>query len=142
MPSLKCFCTVDAKGGGMCLVIDVEDTGPGMTPEQAATIFSPFTQADSGMARRFGGSGLGLTISRRLALLMGGNVTLERTEVGKGSTFRLDLPLDPVPGTPMASMIESRTRPSVRHGTATDRPLAESCLQKMGRTINVSSSFI
>ncbi len=64
---------------GNRLQVDVLDTGPGMTPEQAQGIFDPFTQAESGMDRRFGGTGLGLTISKRLATLMGGDVTLERT---------------------------------------------------------------
>ncbi len=94
---------------GPRLNVDVEDSGSGMTPEQSIAIFNPFTQADSGMARRFGGTGLGLTISRRLAELMDGHVTLERTEPGRGSMFRLDLPLQPAPGTSMASSIERRT---------------------------------
>ncbi len=92
---------------GERLQIDIEDTGLGMTPAQAAMLFTPFTQTDSGMARRFGGTGLGLTISRKLAVLMGGNVTLERTAVGKGSTFRLDLPLERVPGSAMTNVIDN-----------------------------------
>jgi CheY-like chemotaxis protein len=92
---------------GSRLRIDVEDTGPGMTTEQAVQIFTPFSQADSGMARRYGGTGLGLTISRKLAVLMGGDVTLERTSPGVGSLFRLDLPLEAVPGAAMTNTIDN-----------------------------------
>jgi GAF domain-containing protein len=69
----------------------VSDTGIGMTPEQQAKLFAEFTQADSLTARRFGGTGLGLAISRRLARMMGGDVTVA-SEPGKGSVFTVRLP--------------------------------------------------
>ncbi|WP_053333676.1 ATP-binding protein [Gemmatimonas phototrophica] len=75
------------------LVIAVDDTGPGMTEEQASQLFQPFTQADSSVTRKHGGTGLGLTICRRLAELMGGNVELVTTAPGRGSRFELRLPL-------------------------------------------------
>jgi len=81
------------------LYVYVQDTGVGMTAEESAQIFTPFTQADASVTRRFGGSGLGLAICRRLAILMGGNINLERTAPGTGSLFRLVLPLNAVPGT-------------------------------------------
>ena len=80
------------------LIIDVEDTGPGLNSDAAARLFQPFSQADSTVTRSHGGTGLGLTISRRLARLMGGDVILLKTEPGKGATFRLELPLRPVAG--------------------------------------------
>ncbi|HVU63191.1 MAG TPA: PAS domain S-box protein, partial [Phycisphaerales bacterium] len=92
---------------GSRLVFDVEDTGAGMTEEQVARVFSPFGQADSSVTRRFGGTGLGLTISRRLASLMGGDVKLIRTEPGKGSCFRLVIPMEPVAGSGVISDLNS-----------------------------------
>jgi two-component system, NtrC family, sensor kinase len=69
----------------------VSDTGIGMTPEQQAKLFEEFTQADSSTARQYGGTGLGLAITRKLARMMGGDVTLT-SEAGKGSTFTVRLP--------------------------------------------------
>ena len=71
----------------------VSDTGNGIPPEKLLSIFDPFVQAESGHSRSREGSGLGLTISRRLARLMGGDLTV-RSEIGKGSTFVLWLPAD------------------------------------------------
>ncbi len=81
-----------ADGDRLCL--EVIDTGPGMTTAVVERLFQSFEQADSSVARRFGGTGLGLAISRRLAELMGGDLTAE-TVLGRGSTFRLVLPLRP-----------------------------------------------
>jgi signal transduction histidine kinase len=69
----------------------VSDTGIGMTPEQQAKLFQDFTQADSLTARRYGGTGLGLALSRKLARMMGGDVTVA-SEAGKGSVFTVRLP--------------------------------------------------
>ena len=66
--------------------VDVTDTGIGMTPSQLDRLFQPFTQADNSTTRRFGGTGLGLTISRRLATLLGGDIKVS-SEYGGGSTF-------------------------------------------------------
>jgi two-component system, NtrC family, sensor kinase len=71
----------------------VSDTGIGITPEQQAKLFEEFTQADSSTARQYGGTGLGLAITRKLARMMGGDVTLT-SEAGKGSTFTVRLPAD------------------------------------------------
>jgi adenylate cyclase len=69
----------------------VADTGIGMTPEQQAKLFEEFTQADTSTAQRYGGTGLGLALSRKLARMMGGDVTVT-SEPGKGSVFTVRLP--------------------------------------------------
>ena len=71
--------------------LSVSDTGIGMTPEQQAKLFEEFTQADATTAQRFGGTGLGLAITRKLARMMGGDVTVT-SEPGKGSVFTVRLP--------------------------------------------------
>ena len=78
---------------GQRLVLRVADTGPGIPIEQQAQIFESFAQADASTTRRFGGSGLGLTICRALAELMGGEVLLDSMP-GQGSTFTVRLPLE------------------------------------------------
>ena len=91
----------DDQNGQSRLVIDIADTGSGMTPEQGRELFKAFGQADSTLTRRHGGTGLGLVISRRLARIMGGDVTLLYSEIGKGSCFRIVLPNEHVEGSTM-----------------------------------------
>ncbi|MEX2216928.1 MAG: ATP-binding protein [Phycisphaeraceae bacterium] len=73
-------------GKDKLLQFRVEDTGIGMTSEQVNRLFKPFSQADSSTTREYGGSGLGLSISRQLARMLGGDITV-RSDPGKGSTF-------------------------------------------------------
>jgi signal transduction histidine kinase len=79
----------------------IEDNGIGISPEEAARLFRPFAQVDSSVTRAFGGSGLGLALSRRLARALGGDVQLVRSEKGVGSTFvaEHDGRAEPNPGT-------------------------------------------
>jgi signal transduction histidine kinase/CheY-like chemotaxis protein/CHASE3 domain sensor protein len=77
---------VERTGEKVQLKCSVRDTGIGMTPDQSAKLFQPFTQADMSTTRKHGGTGLGLTISRRLVDLMGGRIWLE-SEAGAGTTF-------------------------------------------------------
>ena len=72
----------------------VADSGIWMTAEPQAKLFQDFSQADSLTARRYGGTGLGLAISRKLARMMGGDVTVA-SEAGKGSVFTVCLPVGP-----------------------------------------------
>jgi CheY-like chemotaxis protein/HPt (histidine-containing phosphotransfer) domain-containing protein len=85
----------------------VRDTGVGIAPERKAAIFEAFVQADVSISRHFGGSGLGLSISRRLARLMGGTIVLESTE-GEGTRVTLALPLELAQGIPR---LEERRAP-------------------------------
>ena len=81
------------------LHIAVQDTGIGIAPERLEAIFDPFTQADASMTRRFGGTGLGTTISRQLVALMGGKIWAE-SAAGQGTTFHVTLPLEPARDAP------------------------------------------
>ena len=81
---------------GAELVMRISDTGPGMADDWLPQLFEPFRQADTSITRRHGGTGLGLSISRRLARLMGGDITVQ-TVLGQGSTFTVRLPWHPVP---------------------------------------------
>ena len=92
----------------------VSDTGIGMSPEQLAKLFEAFTQADAATTRRYGGTGLGLALSRRLCRMMGGDVTAE-SEAGGGSTFTIRLP---------AQVIETVEEPPAAAVPATDGPVA------------------
>src|SRR5262249_17090129 len=77
--------------GGNGIALAVVGTGMGMRAEQQAKLFEEFSQADAATARRFGGTGLGLAITRKLARMMGGDVTVT-SEPGKGSVFTVHLP--------------------------------------------------
>ncbi|MEP3422953.1 MAG: ATP-binding protein [Erythrobacter sp.] len=88
---------------GDTLSVEVSDTGIGISPARVETIFAPFTQGESDTSRRFGGTGLGLTISRKLAELLGGEISVQ-SEPGVGSTFCVTLPV---------TLIEPKTAPAV-----------------------------
>ena len=77
--------------GDNWIELSVADTGIGMTAEQQAKLFEEFSQADATTAQRFGGTGLGLALTRKLARMMGGDVTVT-SEPGKGSVFTVRLP--------------------------------------------------
>ncbi len=93
------------------VVFSVTDTGIGMTAEQISRLFRAFEQADPQVTRRFGGSGLGLVITRRLARMMGGDVAVA-SRPGEGSTFSVDLPAQAGP-VPRGGGLESRSQDRV-----------------------------
>jgi CheY-like chemotaxis protein len=82
---------VTAKIEGFDIIISVLDTGIGIAPEKHAAVFKEFTQAHDGIEKKFGGTGLGLTISKRIVELLDGSIRLESTE-GQGSIFTVTLP--------------------------------------------------
>ena len=116
------------------LRLSVRDTGIGIPAERQAAIFESFTQADGSTTRRYGGSGLGLTICRQLAKLMGGSIQVA-SEPGKGSTFWLDLTLEKAAATaepppPSATLRELRVL--VVDDNATNRFILRRQLQSWG----------
>src|SRR5207302_6272336 len=90
-PAGSVHVSVTAPGGGM-VRFQIRDTGIGVASDKLNSIFDAFTQADGSHTRQFGGTGLGLTITRRLVNLMGGRVWAE-SEIGLGSRFFVELPL-------------------------------------------------
>jgi signal transduction histidine kinase/DNA-binding response OmpR family regulator len=113
------------------LHVQVQDTGIGIAPEMLAIVFDKFTQADSSTTRRFGGTGLGLTICRMLAQMMQGRIWAE-SQVGSGSTFHFELPLpladEPAPAIPPATAEMLR---GLHVLVADDHPVNRQILQEM-----------
>ena len=93
---LRFRCEPDGHGGER-LLFEVEDTGVGLTPEQIERVFHPFVQADTSTTRKYGGSGLGLTISKTLATLLGGDLVCT-SEPGRGSVFSVWIDPGPLEG--------------------------------------------
>ncbi len=88
---IKLITTREHEGGADWLTFTVIDTGIGITPDAMARLFQPFVQADATTTRAFGGTGLGLAITRRLARMLGGDVTVQSAP-GQGSAFTLKVP--------------------------------------------------
>jgi len=99
------------------LTLSVSDTGIGMTAEQMGKLFQAFTQADASTSRKFGGTGLGLLISKRFCQMMGGDITVE-SEVGVGTTFTVRLPAEVIKhqAEPVA-VVKSRSEPVSKGAT-------------------------
>ncbi|MEN9424274.1 MAG: hypothetical protein RL122_1657 [Pseudomonadota bacterium] len=143
--SIACLAPVDGKSR---LQFSVADTGIGISVAQQAKLFQPFSQADSSLSRRHGGSGLGLVISQSLARLMGGNITLE-SQVGQGSTFMFTVAftacMDHTPANPAATAVAGIFN-TVQVLLVEDDPMnqmvAGELLKRLGVTVTVANNGI
>jgi signal transduction histidine kinase/CheY-like chemotaxis protein len=137
----------EASDGRDWLVFGVSDTGIGMTPEQLARLFEAFSQADAATTRKYGGTGLGLALSRRLCRMMGGDVTVE-SEADRGSTFSIRLPaqvVEPAEQRPVPAAVAERSEPVagtvlVIDDEATVRDLMQRFLVKEGFRVVTAAS--
>jgi CheY-like chemotaxis protein len=140
-----------ADTAGQKMHVAVADTGIGIPKEHLANIFRPFKQADGSLSRRVGGAGLGLTISRRLARMLGGDISVESTP-GKGSTFVFSIdagqpspaPLDAeaAPALPESAGVAARLtgRVLLVEDTAANRYLVQTILHKAGLTVELAEN--
>jgi PAS domain S-box-containing protein len=126
-----------------CLSILVKDTGIGMAAKDIAHVFEDFIQADGGISRRYGGTGLGLPIVRRLARLMGGDITL-KSAPGQGLEARVELRLSNAPaGEDEARADMPRVPPMsvlVAEDNATNRLILKAMLETLGQTAKIVAS--
>lgn len=83
----------EQRGNTIDMHLFITDTGPGLSEQEAKNLFRPFTQGEEGLTRRFGGTGLGLALSQKLAKALGGKITLGSHEPGQGCTFILSFPV-------------------------------------------------
>ncbi len=109
----------NSRAGRNLLTFVVKDTGSGISTDQAQKLFSPFSQADSSTTRRFGGTGLGLVLSKKLALALGGDVVLAESELGRGSTFIVSID----PGTPDTVLFNNFDKDNLIPRTKIEKPI-------------------
>ncbi len=135
----------DIRGSDVSLRIAVTDTGIGIAHDKLDAIFESFSQADASTTKRYGGTGLGLTISQRLATLMGGTLTA-RSTLGEGSTFELVIAVHhadaPEPSDPIAVVASAVDPGSVRLLLAEDNPINQKValrlLERLGYVADVA----
>jgi PAS domain S-box-containing protein len=128
--------------GSVKFEISVADTGAGISGEAQKRLFQPFSQADASTSRKFGGTGLGLALCRRIVDGMGGSIDLQ-SEEGKGSTFTVSLELRVDEGRPIAlppPSILREARVLVLDDNAVNRAIVEAQLSRMGVRVAVASS--
>jgi len=159
--SVRLIARLDRSGEQPVMQFDVVDTGIGMVPEQVDRLFQPFTQADSSTTRRFGGTGLGLTISKRLVTMLDGDIHVVDTAPGRGTRIRVAIGTGPLDGVPMldeltpvttaaaeapaiAARTDDVTRLDCRVLLAEDGPdnqrLIAHILRKAGATVDVADN--
>jgi two-component system sensor histidine kinase/response regulator len=137
------------------LAVDVSDTGIGIAPENLNSIFEPFVQADGSITRRFGGTGLGLTISRQIAERLGGSLEV-KSEVGRGSQFAVKIAAGPMLGIRMLDApvqdVQPTPKPAARpvhlsqasillvEDGATNRKLIDLVLRRAGARVTMAEN--
>jgi CheY-like chemotaxis protein len=133
------------------LVFTVSDTGPGIEPEQASKLFQPFMQADASTTRRFGGTGLGLALTKHLSEALGGTFRLERSTPGLGSVFvacvHVDVPKDQHPTShapvkPVKKIRLDGTRVLLVDDSADNQALFTLILKSSGAFVDVANDGI
>lgn len=114
------------ESGSDWVAFTVVDSGIGMTKEQLGTLFEAFVQADASTTRKYGGTGLGLVITRKLAQLLGGDVSVS-SELNKGSTFRIEIPVNALTGAALdkAQQANSAGKPAAARRAAASQASAE-----------------
>lgn len=136
--------------GRLLTQLEVQDTGVGIPPDRIDAIFESFTQADESTQRQYGGTGLGLTISRRLVELMGGTISV-KSQLGSGTTFTVQLPFELAPVESESIKVESALVMSSRTGPlhvllAEDNEVnvlvASKMLEHVGCTVEVAENGI
>ena len=127
------------------LRLQVSDTGIGMSADTLSRLFSAFQQADGSISRRFGGAGLGLSISKKLAEMMGGTISAESAE-GEGSTFTLSLPVQVAThhevDAPQPAEMTDELRPGLRILVAEDNPSNQRIIDYFLRPIGADVTIV
>ena len=133
---------LDGDEAGVSLGFEVQDTGIGIPVDRLESVFQPFTQSDSGTTRQYGGTGLGLTICRRLAEMMGGRIGV-RSEEGFGSTFSFSARFEPAqaPAPVAPSQVLQRSTPMdilLVEDHPVNQLLATKLLQQEGHRVSLA----
>ena len=124
------------------ITVTVTDTGIGIKPTQQSKLFSAFTQADDSTSRRYGGTGLGLTVVKELSKLMGGNVTLQ-SEPNVGSTFKFDVELRTSPVQEQAELVYSGTKlAALKVLVAEDNPVNQMVIKAMLGSLGIVAHIV